>query len=270
MNAKDLLDQGQLSAAITQLQTELKSAPSDADRRTFLFELLAFAGDWDRAVKQLDTLGHLDSAGAGAVGISVYRYLIEGERKRTALFRDGQRPRFLLDPPPDVALRLDALEALRTGRTEEASALVDRAEEARPARAGSFDGTPFDDIRDADDLLAGVLEVHAPAGYFWVPWEHVQFVEVQKPTKLRDLIWASARLATHDGQMGEVYLPNLYPGSAADPDEGFRLGRKTDWREAAPGVIRGVGHKVLLVGEDPRTLHELTSIEFPIPPSPEE
>jgi hypothetical protein len=47
---------GRLDAAIEQLGVELRGDPADAQRRTFLFELLAFAGQYDRAEKQLDVL----------------------------------------------------------------------------------------------------------------------------------------------------------------------------------------------------------------------
>ena len=40
---------GQLQLAITALGDELKKQPLDLKRRTFLFELLCFAGEYDRS-----------------------------------------------------------------------------------------------------------------------------------------------------------------------------------------------------------------------------
>ena len=62
--AKELFDQGQLGAAIDAVTAEVKSNPTDLQRRTFLFELLCFAGQWDRAEKQIDVLAQqsLESA----------------------------------------------------------------------------------------------------------------------------------------------------------------------------------------------------------------
>ena len=57
MTAKELFQAGRIDEAIETLGIELRSNPTDAQRRTFLFELLCFAGNYDRAEKQLDVLG---------------------------------------------------------------------------------------------------------------------------------------------------------------------------------------------------------------------
>ena len=54
MNSRQLFDAGKLNAAIEALGSELRDNPTDTQRRTFLFELLCFAGNHDRAEKQLD------------------------------------------------------------------------------------------------------------------------------------------------------------------------------------------------------------------------
>jgi len=56
MTAKELLQAGKLTEAVQALGAELRENPTDAKRRTFLFELLCFAGDFDRAEKQLGVL----------------------------------------------------------------------------------------------------------------------------------------------------------------------------------------------------------------------
>src|ERR1017187_9452083 len=57
MTVKEFLDAGDLSAAIRQSSEDVKAAPLDHAKRTFLFELLCCAGDLDRAAKQLDVMG---------------------------------------------------------------------------------------------------------------------------------------------------------------------------------------------------------------------
>jgi len=49
MTAEEFLKAGHLSAAVEQLNHEVRSRPTDSQRRTFLFELLCFAGDYQRA-----------------------------------------------------------------------------------------------------------------------------------------------------------------------------------------------------------------------------
>jgi hypothetical protein len=59
--ARELFDAGKLNNAIEALGAELRERPTDLHRRTFLFELLCFAGNWDRADKQLDVLAGDDN-----------------------------------------------------------------------------------------------------------------------------------------------------------------------------------------------------------------
>ena len=56
MTPLELYRAGELGQAIKALGDELRSNPLDARRRTFLFELLCFAGEYDRAEKHLDVL----------------------------------------------------------------------------------------------------------------------------------------------------------------------------------------------------------------------
>ncbi|AGA26724.1 type VI secretion system accessory protein TagJ [Singulisphaera acidiphila] len=264
MNAKESLDRGQLTDAIRALNEEIKANPTDLELRTILFQFHCYAGDLVRAEKQLDVIRTKSTEIAYINGLRVYQGLLNAERARTQLFEHGERPRFLVAPPESVTLHLDALDQVRAGRFDDARALLERAATTQEAIRGSADGVEFDDFRDADDILSPVLEVFSTTGYYWVPWGHVQFLEVPKPKTLLDLLWAPAKLATYDGQLGEVYLPSLYPGTSASPDGPLRLGRQTDWVDVGAGIIRGIGRKSLLVGEDVRTLQELGQAQFPL------
>ncbi len=267
MSTRSLLENNQLADALAAQTAEVKARPNDLAARTLLFEILCFSSAWDRAAKQLDAIGHLLADDpASQVGVAVYRRLVEAEVRRARLFAEGTAPRFVLEPPEEVQHHLAALDALRAGRTDEAKAALERGDEARAPRAGSLAEAPFDDFRDGDDLLAPVLEVFAPAGYCWVPWEQVQFLEVAPPRSFRDLLWAPAKLASFDGQLGEVHLPALYPGSHLHPDSAVHFGRATDWVDLGGVITRGAGLKTYLVGDDARTLFELTDLTF-LPPA---
>lgn len=264
MTAIESLQEGRLSEAIEQLSGELRTRPDDLHRRTTLFELLCFAGQWVRAERQLDVIGHREAGAMTALGVQVYRYLMAAEQARALLFARGERPRFMLAPPAAVGRHLEALDRLREGRPAEARALLDSSD-APAAVRGTSRGVAFEEFRDADDLLAPVLEVFTPGGYYWVPWEQVQFLRVPPPRNLRDLLWMPAQLASFDGQLGEVFLPALYPGSGAHADDLVRLGRKTEWLEPGEGIVRGAGLKLFLVGDDARSLPELDEVQFTPP-----
>jgi type VI secretion system protein ImpE len=47
--ANDLFREGRLEAAIAQQTEEVKNKPADVTARIFLFELLCFAGNYERA-----------------------------------------------------------------------------------------------------------------------------------------------------------------------------------------------------------------------------
>jgi type VI secretion system protein ImpE len=265
MNARELLEAGRLSAAIEALNGELKARPNDLAGRTILFDLLCYAGDLTRAERQLDVIGHQSGGAEAAIGVRFYQNMLAAEKARTRLFAEGVRPRFLLEPPLAVSQHLEALDRLREGRRDESKALLDGAAATRTPIRGVVGGGTFDDFRDADDLLAPVLEVFTASGYFWVPWEQVQFLQVPPPRNLRDLLWTPAQLASFDGQLGEVFLPALYPGSGAHADDLVRLGRKTEWLEPGAGIVRGAGRKLFLVGDDARSLPELGELQFDLP-----
>ena len=145
MNAKELFDTGNLPAAIEALTGEVKSAPNDAQRRTFLFELLCFAGELERAGRQLDVVGHLDTMAEPAV--QVYRNILHAEQLRRRLYTDGLKPEFLLDPPDYVRLHLDAVNRLRENRPAAAKALLDQSEASRPSVRGNIDGVSLTYLR---------------------------------------------------------------------------------------------------------------------------
>jgi type VI secretion system protein ImpE len=263
MTAKDLLDQSRLTDAIEQQDKDVAARPDELAARIFLLELLCFAGGLDRAEHELEAIERLDPRPECTLGAKVYRSLLQAERRRTRAFAGGEVPRFFSATTTEVALHLEALELVAKGCTVEARASLDRAVALGRSRRGLAGGTAFERIRDADDLLGPVLEVITADGYYWVPWDDVQLLLVPPPQFLRDLFWAPARLATADGLLGEVYLPNLYPGSHQHPDEAARLGHVTVWSDAGSGVARGAGQKLFLVDDEPRTLLEIAEVQFP-------
>ena len=59
-NSNQLFQAGKLNEAVQALNAEVRNHPEDSKRRIFLFELLCFSGEYDRAEKQLDVLGSDD------------------------------------------------------------------------------------------------------------------------------------------------------------------------------------------------------------------
>jgi type VI secretion system protein ImpE len=90
MNSRELYAAGKLDEAVQALGSELRNDPTDTKRRTFLFELLCFTGEYDRAEKQLDILA--DSGKEAAMGTLLYRSALQGARTRRDMFEKKTFP----------------------------------------------------------------------------------------------------------------------------------------------------------------------------------
>jgi type VI secretion system protein ImpE len=259
MSANELFRAGKLQEAIDAQIKEVKSNPADHGRRIFLFELLAFAGDLDRARKHIDAVQYDDLERDSAV--QGYRQLLEAEERRRGLFRDGVAPLFLAEPPEHVQPRLEAVLWLKNSEPARAAEALRRAEAARPPVTGLLNGKPFASLRDYDDLFGDVLEVYSQGHYYWVPLSQVETLAVSPPRFPRDLLWAPARLELHGGPAGGVFLPVLYPGSHEHPEDQVKLGRMTDWRPI-DGLFLGAGARTLKAGDDGVGLLEVREVQI--------
>jgi type VI secretion system protein ImpE len=192
-----LYREGRLREAIKALGEELKSNPLDAKRRTFLFELLLFAGEFDRAEKQLDLLAGANAE--AAAGTLLYRSALHAERTRQAMFASGETP----------------------------------SQKDEAVHAGTWNGNAFSELSDADPRIGPNLEVFLAGSYTWIPIHYLRKLEIQPPANLRDLVWAQARVETSSDfrlqDLGEVLLPVLSPQTFRHADESVNLGRETAW-----------------------------------------
>lgn len=261
--AGELFREGALQAAIEAANAPVKAAPADTGARILLAELLLFAGNHERADTLLDATSTIDPA--AALVVAEFRQLLRAEMARRQVLAEGRPPEFLGQPTPTQAHLLQALVALRAGDQAAAAEAVQAAEAARPAITGRRDGVEFADFRDADDLSIGNFEVlTTTAKYFWIPAERVESIEFHPAKRPRDLFWRRCTMVVRDGPDGDVYLPALYPpellpADAVVPDP-LRLGRATEWTEAAP--VRGIGQRVYMVGEEAVPVLQLATLDF--------
>ena len=259
MTASELFQAGHLRAAIDAQIQKVKANAADQGARFFLFELFLFAGDMDRARKQLDVLRY-DKPEALAA-IEAFRKALDAETARRAVLSGRARPKFLKDVPPHAELRLSALAAYAAGNVAGGDALLDQANAEAPAVAGQLNDESVPALRDADDLFGTILEVFGGAEYCWVPLEQVEALTMNPVATPRDVVWRPANLALHDGPEGDVLLVGLYAGSHAHADEAVALGRVTDWIGADDAPTRGAGSRLFVAGDkwvglnDWRTLH---------------
>jgi type VI secretion system protein ImpE len=209
-----------------------------------------------------------------ATAHATYRRLVDSEQSRRWLFDeldpavaqglledDRIRPQFLIEPPFHIRLRLDAtINALRSS-PEQTKELLGMADQCSPTVSVRLNDKTYESLRDADDLFGTVLEVMAQGNYYWVPLEQVETLAMNPPRYPRDLYWFPARLSLKKGPSGEVFLPALYPGSHAHPDELVRLGRKTEWRGEEGDPVLGTGLRLFAAGDEAIPLLEFRDLQ---------
>lgn len=262
MKAKELLDASQLSAAILELNQEVKQRPTDLRIRTFLFELLCFDGAYERAERQLDVIGLQDES--AGIGVEVYRQLLRADEARRRWFAQGLKPTFLMDPPSWAQRQMEIGGRLRERQPDEAEALLQEIAQSRPKLTGLVNGERCAEFRDIDDRLGAILEVFFREQYVWLPIEQVKKIAIPPPKQLRDLLWIPATIETEEGASGQVYLPVLYAGSYSENNDQLRLGRMTDWRGLGNRLVGGTGQKMFLVDDRELSLLEIRKMEFQV------
>jgi type VI secretion system protein ImpE len=230
VNAQELFRAGRLNEAVDALGAELRNNPTDAQRRTFLFELLCFAGNYERAEKQLDILAQRGAD--SAMGTLLYRSALHAEQTRQKMFLEGTLP---TGPAPRSV-------------------------------SGTLNGTPFHSLSDADPRIGARLEIFAAGQYTWIPLEQIASVRINPPKRLRDLLWAPAVVRTSSDfrgvELGEVLVPALAPLSWAHDNDEVRLGRRTEWQEIGPDAQAPIGQKLLLVDDQEFPLLELRELDI--------
>jgi type VI secretion system protein ImpE len=228
--AKDLFAAGRVSDAIAVLGSWLRDNPTDVAQRTFLFELLCFAGQYDRAEKQLSILSQ--GSKEAQLGATLYYAALHAERDRNDLFSKQAFP----------------------------------SSEASDQLSGILNGKPFTSFRDADPDIGARLEVYAAGAYLWIPLRHIASVAVEAPKHLRDTIWPTAMVQTGPSfkgtELGQVIVPAIYPFSWKDSDESVWLGRSTVWGADEEGREYPSGQKVFLVDGEEFPLLEVRTLEF--------
>ncbi|MFK7820576.1 MAG: type VI secretion system accessory protein TagJ [Planctomycetaceae bacterium] len=261
MKSIELFKNGQLDDALEAAIQSVKKAPTDINARSAFAELLCFAGDLERADKQLDAMARVDPG--AAVGVSMFRHLVRAEKARFEFYSENRVPEFIEQPSEELQLRLAAHIALRAGDNAEAATKLAEAERLRKAVSGSCNEEPFEDLRDLDDLLGSVLEVMTSNGkYYWVPFELITSISFEQVEFTRDLLWRPMEIEVKGDLEGRVYAPAMYYSTSKSEDAKVRVGQATDWDDSHEGMVFGVGQKMLLVGEEAQPFLQVTDIRI--------
>lgn len=244
--AQDLIKEGKPAEALAALQAEVRSAPNDAKKRVFLFQLLSVLGQWERAATQLKVANDLDAS--TLLMAQVCGPALAAENLRSEIFAGRRTPLLLGEPEEWLGSLLQAHKHFSQGQYEAARALREKAFEEAPATGGIIktrEGeTAFEWIADADQRFGPILEAIIDGKYYWVPFNRIREITLEAPTDLRDLVWLPAILMLSAGAQKVALLPVRYPGTEHQASGAALLARTTEWVEKGDITV-GMGQRIL-------------------------
>jgi type VI secretion system protein ImpE len=258
MTAHELYLQGNLTEAINTLSSEIKQKPTDIQKRTFLFELLVFKGEYARACKQLDIIAHYQPSSQ----LVLYSMNISAELARLDVFNGQSEPELFTDPPEFIEYYLKSIREYNNGNYDNVSVLLDQAYNKSVYRSWNIvnENTSVEYIVDTNILINNILEVFVNDKYFWIPFQHIKCLKVHQPTLLRDLIWTVADIECDEDYSSvpnRVFLPVLYCNSSLSIDDNVKLGRVTEWNEASASILVPKGRKTYSADQNDYSIFEL-------------
>jgi type VI secretion system protein ImpE len=260
ISAQDFLKAGDVTGALAALQAEVRLKPADAKLRIFLFQLLCVTGEWKRAITQLKLCADLDPLALPMA--QTYREGIICEVYREKVFTGEKAPLIFGEPQEWVALLIEAVKALASGKPAEAAALRARAFDAAPPVTGELNDQPFEWIADADMRLGPILEIIINGKYYWMPFSSIATLRCDPPADLRDAVWTAANLTLHNGGECVALIPTRYAGTTAVGDAGSLLARATEWSDAGGETWVGTGQRLLTTDHGDVALMDLRSLRM--------
>ncbi len=263
MESKELIKQGRLIEARRQLTEEVRNAPSDDAKRTLLFHVLLFSGEWDKAQHHLDVIALQDAA--HEPGFRAYADLIAGERERKTVREGKSVPGFLSQAPSYTDGFFHAMEELKNGRVEHAESLIEDIAENRPTIRGTVNGRRFNGIINMDGEFSFFVETIVHNRYVWFPFESLRELSIAPPVAFLDLLWVPANITTWEGLSVNCHMPVLYPDSSTHEDDRVKMGRMTDWVPMGGSFYKGMGQQVFLIGEEEVPILEIRDMLFDFP-----
>lgn len=272
MNIQELFHENKLNQIIENSSQQLQREPTNIKQRSLLSEMLCLMGDIERADKHLDIICQQEPK--YFVGANTIRQLIRAEMTRKECFMQGAFPEFLDKPDTVQQLHLAALIEIRNNNNSKASALLEQAIEHTQELTGECNGVVFNCIRDLDDVFAPFLEVLTTTGkYYWFSFNQIKNINFYLPEHPLDLLWRRAELQLFNDKVCEIYIPATYLyfndlNLPVQDINAYRLARKTDWYTLDAKnkkITRGIGQKILLVGDDVFPILDIKNLKIQIP-----
>jgi len=253
-----------LQDVVSTTENLIRSNPLQTEHRWTLVDLMCLVGDWERAMRQLQTVAQMDnSSGARA---HLIRGLIRAESQRTQVFKGNLDPTPVIDMPSWVSSMAKAIALNATEQHEAADVLRQDA----LAKAAVSSGTcvtsgvqknlqtqDFEWLSDSDSRLGPICEVMLAGGYRWLPFADIETLKLDAPKHLSDLLWAPVTLTLRgtkvDGKLIHGFLPIRYCGTEIKKvgmhdtqHDALLLSRMTRWRDVGQTGVFATGQKTFM------------------------
>lgn len=274
-SAEEFLRAGRIAEALESLRESIRSDPSDAGKRIFLFQLNCVMGEWDKALNQLNVAADLDKD--VQLMARVGRAALQCEVFRRGVFEGKRSPLLLGEPEQWVGLMLQAAQLSGQGKHDQAAQLRAEGFEAAEAVSGTISvadgeemrGERFEWIADADERLGPMVEAIVEGKYYWIPFSHIRAIYIEPPADLRDMVWAPVTFRWTNGGEAVGLMPTRYPGSERSQDSAILLARKTDFESVGDEVYVGRGQRMWATDAGEYPLLQTRRIELDHPDAPE-
>lgn len=258
-----LLAESSLSAIQQQLRTQLHDTPEQMHLRWRLFQVLCLQGEWQSALKQLQTCAAFEFITEQTA--QALRSLIRAEQARTCILSGQMTPLWYQNNCPAWATGL--LEACQLTALNTTESIVD-ADMIRqdamahiPDIAGETHLGTFTWISDSDSRLGPVIELVIAGQLQLVPLNQISHMQWQAPQGLLDLIWTPVKVTMQDGVMLDSFMPTRYVISSATSDQA-KLSRVTEWLSEGETTVIGTGQKVWITDQGEISLCDLRHLRI--------
>lgn len=238
----------------------VRKQPTNKSERWFLFELLCFGGEWERALLQLQTWATLELEGNARA--QLYRRLIQCEMLRGDVFAGRRTPGFVNPAPAWLSALLRANTLMSHGDLPAADDLRATAlNEAPTTRGESTQVGSFEWLADSDSRLGPVCEMAVAGGYRWVPFNDMRSLTLGALTTPADMLWRPITVILRDATVLRGYVPARYPDSERST-AAVRLMRETTWTSVGQWGVVAVGQKTLTTESGDFGLFEVGECRF--------
>ncbi|WP_394203319.1 type VI secretion system accessory protein TagJ [Shewanella waksmanii] len=237
---KQMIQEAKLTEAIEFVQQQLKDDPLNPDLKSTLIELLCINGEFERADNLLNLIvqKHPDFL----IGAANLRQLIRAAQSRQDCLNGQSVPKLFQDVDAHSEAFMKLRLELSQGPSDEVSQRAQALELARPEVALTINEKCNQEVRDLDDTLGGFVEIFGTDGnYYIAQLAEIDYLHLKPVSSLIEHVWRRVDLAIKNGPSGEAHIPVVYAMSETDSQ---KLGRETDWLEAATNVMTGRGMKM--------------------------